>query len=66
MASILAGLVPLLGLMFSYAVHILICLCVGLHLSIEILCNVFFQLDAHSSTVSVIRNMLCIRDSRFQ
>jgi len=40
MVCVLAGLVPLLGLVLSYAVRVLICLCVGLYLSIEILCGV--------------------------
>ena len=36
------SLVPLLGLMLSYAVRVLICLCVGLHLSTKILCGVMY------------------------
>jgi len=60
MACILEQKVYPMGLMLSHAVHVLICLCLGLCLVRR---NVFLQLDAQCLTVSVIRDMLCIKSS---
>jgi len=60
MVCILAGLISLLGLTLSYAVRVL-CRRTSIN-RIFVRRNVFLQLDAsHSSTASVIRDMLCIK-----